>query len=74
LVLLELRDIDQPAAKDDGVLVRIHAAGLDLGVWHIMTGLPYMIRLVVPTLRLRKSKVSILGMDVAGRVEGSAHR
>jgi hypothetical protein len=39
---------------------------LDLGVWHVMTGLPYMIRLVVPTLGLRKPKGPILGMDVAG--------
>ncbi len=67
--VLELRDIDQPVPRDDEVLVRAHAAGLDRGVWHVMTGLPYMIRLVVPTLGLRKPKVPIRGMDVAGRVE-----
>jgi NADPH:quinone reductase-like Zn-dependent oxidoreductase len=48
--VLELRDIDQPVASDDQVLARVHAAGLDRGVWHVMTGLPYMARLVVPTL------------------------
>jgi NADPH:quinone reductase-like Zn-dependent oxidoreductase len=67
--VLELRDIDQPVPRDDEVLVRAHAAGLDRGVWHVMTGLPYMIRLVVPTLGLGKPKVPIRGMDVAGRVE-----
>jgi NADPH:quinone reductase-like Zn-dependent oxidoreductase len=67
--VLELRDIDQPVPRDDEVLVRAHAAGLDRGVWHVMTGLPYMIRLVVPTLGLRKPKVPVRGMDVAGRVE-----
>jgi NADPH:quinone reductase-like Zn-dependent oxidoreductase len=67
--VLEFRDIDQPLPNDDQVLVRVHAAGLDRGVWHVMTGLPYMIRLVVPTLGLRKPKVPALGMDLAGRVE-----
>ena len=39
--VLELRDIDKPEIADDEVLVRVHAAGVDRGVWHIMTGLPY---------------------------------
>jgi hypothetical protein len=39
-----------------------------------MTGLPYMIRLVVLTLGLCKPKVPVGGMDVAGRVERSAVR
>jgi NADPH:quinone reductase-like Zn-dependent oxidoreductase len=34
-----------------------------------MTGLPYMIRIVVPTLGLRRPKVPVRGMDVAGTVE-----
>jgi NADPH:quinone reductase-like Zn-dependent oxidoreductase len=34
-----------------------------------MTGLPYLIRVVVPTLGLRRPKVAVLGMDVAGTVE-----
>jgi NADPH:quinone reductase-like Zn-dependent oxidoreductase len=67
--VLQFRDIDQPVPTDDQVLVRVHAAGLDRGVWHVMTGLPYLIRFVVPTLGLRKPKVPALGMDLAGRVE-----
>jgi NADPH:quinone reductase-like Zn-dependent oxidoreductase len=51
------------------VLVRVEAAGLDRGVVHVMTGLPYLIRLLVPSLGLRKPKVPVLGMDLAGRVE-----
>jgi D-arabinose 1-dehydrogenase-like Zn-dependent alcohol dehydrogenase len=69
LDVLEFRDIDHPAPKDDEVLVRVHAAGLHRGDWHVMTGLPYLIRLVVPTLGLRKPKVPVLGMDLAGTVE-----
>jgi hypothetical protein len=38
--VLELRDIDKPEIEDDEVLIRVHAAGVDRGVWHIMTGLP----------------------------------
>jgi NADPH:quinone reductase-like Zn-dependent oxidoreductase len=66
--VLELRDIDRPVPSADEVLVRVHAAGLDRGVWHVMTGLPYLIRIVVPTLGLRRPKVPVRGMDVAGRV------
>jgi NADPH:quinone reductase-like Zn-dependent oxidoreductase len=67
--VLELRDIDRPVPNDDEVLVGVHAAGLDRGVWHVMAGLPYLIRLVVPTLGLRKPKAPVRGMDLAGRVE-----
>jgi NADPH:quinone reductase-like Zn-dependent oxidoreductase len=67
--VLEFRDIDQPLPSGSEVLVRVHAAGLHRGDWHVMTGLPYMIRVVVPTLGLRGPKVPVLGMDVAGTVE-----
>jgi NADPH:quinone reductase-like Zn-dependent oxidoreductase len=67
--VLELRDIDRPVPTDNEVLVQVKAAGVHRGDWHIMTGLPYMIRLAVPTLGLRRPKVPVLGMDVAGRVE-----
>ena len=67
--VLEFSDIDQPLPTGNEVLVQVHAAGLHRGDWHVMTGLPYMIRLVVPTLGLRQPKVPVLGMDVAGTVE-----
>ena len=67
--VLEFREIDQPAPTDNQVLVQVQAAGVHRGDWHVMTGLPYMIRLAVPTLGLRKPKVPVLGMDIAGRVE-----
>ncbi|MGH2941585.1 MAG: NAD(P)-dependent alcohol dehydrogenase [Solirubrobacteraceae bacterium] len=64
---LELRDIDKPLIADDEVLVRVHAAGVDQGVWHLMAGLPYPIRLAGYGLRAPKTPVP--GMDVAGVVE-----
>jgi NADPH:quinone reductase-like Zn-dependent oxidoreductase len=66
--VLEFRDIDRPVPKDNQVLIRVHAAGLHRGDWHVMTGLPYLIRFVVPDLGLRKPKVPVRGMDVAGTV------
>jgi NADPH:quinone reductase-like Zn-dependent oxidoreductase len=65
--VLELRDIDKPEIGDDEVLVRVHAAGVDRGVWHVMTGLPYPIRLAGYGLRVPKNPV--IGSDVAGVVE-----
>ena len=38
--VLELRDIPKPQVGAGEVLVRVHAAGLDRGVWHLMEGLP----------------------------------
>ncbi len=65
--VLELRDIDKPEIADDEVLVHVHAAGVDRGVWHVMTGLPYPIRLAGYGLRAPKNPV--IGSDVAGVVE-----
>ena len=65
--VLELRDVAVPEIAADEVLVRVRAAGVDRGVWHVMTGLPYPIRLAGYGLSAPKNPV--LGMDVAGVVE-----
>ena len=67
--VLELRDIDKPEIGADEVLVRVHAAGLDRGVWHLITGLPYFVRPIIPELGLRAPKTRVPGSDVAGVVE-----
>src|SRR5215218_60587 len=67
LDVLELSDIDKPEIGDEEVLVRVHAAGVGRDVWHIMTGLPYPIRLAGYGLRAPKNPV--IGSDVAGVVE-----
>jgi NADPH:quinone reductase-like Zn-dependent oxidoreductase len=64
---LELADIERPVPGDHEVLVRVRAAGLDRGVWHVMAGLPYLIRFV--GFGVRRPKVRVRGMDVAGTVE-----
>jgi NADPH:quinone reductase-like Zn-dependent oxidoreductase len=65
--VLELRDIDKPQIDDDEVLVRVHAAGVGRDVWHVMTGLPYPIRLAGYGFRAPKNPV--IGSDMAGIVE-----
>ena len=65
--VLELREIDKPVVGDDEVLVQVRAAGVDPGVWHLMTGRPYLVR--VMGYGLRTPKVGVRGRDVAGRVE-----
>jgi NADPH:quinone reductase-like Zn-dependent oxidoreductase len=65
--VLRLADIDQPVAGEVDVLVRVHAAGVDQGVWHLMTGTPYAIRLA--GFGIRAPKNALLGYDVAGRIE-----
>ncbi len=65
--VLELRDIGRPEIGGNEVLVRVRAAGLDRGVWHVMTGLPYPIRLA--GFGLRAPKNPVIGSDVAGVVE-----
>jgi NADPH:quinone reductase-like Zn-dependent oxidoreductase len=65
--VLELRHIDIPEIADEEVLVHVHAAGVGRDVWHIMSGLPYPIRLAGYGFRARKNPV--IGSDVAGVVE-----
>jgi NADPH:quinone reductase-like Zn-dependent oxidoreductase len=64
--VLELRDIDRPPIGDDEVLVQVRAAGVDPGVWHLMTGEPYLVRAM--GFGLRKPKVAVRGRDLAGVV------
>ena len=54
-----------PAIADDEVLVRVEAAGLDRGTWHLLTGQPYLVRLAIG---LRRPREPVLGRDVAGTV------
>jgi len=65
--VLKLRDVDVPQAGADDVLLRVRAAGLDRGAWHIMAGLPYLIR--IAGYGVRRPKAAGLGSDVAGVVE-----
>ncbi|KUM38529.1 NADPH:quinone reductase [Arthrobacter sp. EPSL27] len=56
----------RPNIADNEVLVRVHAAGMDRGTWHLMTGRPYLMRII--GFGFRRPKSSVPGIDVAGTV------
>jgi NADPH:quinone reductase-like Zn-dependent oxidoreductase len=65
--VLKLREIDKPEVGDDEVLVRVHAASVHPDVWHVVRGLPYVLRLM--GAGLLKPKKRVPGTDLAGHVE-----
>ena len=65
--VLRLEDVERPILQDDAVLVRVYASSVNAGDWHLMRGVPFLIRLMFGGLR--KPKVKTLGSDIAGRVE-----
>ena len=65
--VLRIAEIERPVIGEGEVLVRVRAAGVDKGVWHIMTGLPYPVRFAGYGVRAPKDRVR--GREVAGSVE-----
>ncbi len=65
--VLSLEQVDKPVVPDNGVLVRVHAATVNAGDWHLMRGTPFPIRFMFGGLL--KPKIKILGFDMAGQVE-----
>src|SRR6476469_10782005 len=59
--VLELREVDNPVVKDDEVLVRVRAAAVNIGDWHLVRGIPYAIR-TVSGLRGPKRETPGLGV------------
>jgi NADPH:quinone reductase-like Zn-dependent oxidoreductase len=56
----------RPEVADNEVLVRVRAAGLDRGTWHMMAGKPYLLRVI--GFGFRRPKNPVPGIDVAGTV------
>jgi NADPH:quinone reductase-like Zn-dependent oxidoreductase len=65
--VLQLREIDTPVIGDDEVLVRVRAASVHPDVWHVVTGRPYVLRLMGSGVFRPKNPVP--GTDMAGLVE-----
>ena len=65
--VLRLDEIEMPQPKEGEVLIRVKAAGVDPGVWHLMTGRPYLVRAM--GFGMRAPKFRVRGRDVAGTVE-----
>ena len=64
---VHVETIDTPVIAAGELLVRVHAAGVDRGVWHLMTGKPYLMR--VAGFGLRAPRNPVLGRELAGVVE-----
>jgi NADPH:quinone reductase-like Zn-dependent oxidoreductase len=65
--VLRLETLPRPTITDDEVLVRVRAAGVHIGDWHVMTGQPYLMR--VMGFGLRAPKARVRGLDLAGTIE-----
>jgi NADPH:quinone reductase-like Zn-dependent oxidoreductase len=71
-VALRFGEVERPNAGDDEVLVRVAAASVDRGTWHVMTGLPYAMRLA--GFGVRSPKAPNPGRALAGTVESVGQR
>ena len=65
--VLGLQDVEKPEPRDGEALVRVHAAGVDAGVWHLMAGRPYFVRLF--GIGVRRPSCRVRGSALAGRIE-----
>ncbi|MDQ4069938.1 MAG: NAD(P)-dependent alcohol dehydrogenase [Actinomycetota bacterium] len=65
--VLRVARVGRPTPRDDEVLVRVGAAGVDRGTWHLMAGLPYLMRVI--GFGLHGPKTRVPGLDLAGTVE-----
>jgi len=63
--VLTVREVETPAPKDDEVLVRVHAATVNRSDYHVLTGRPFLMRLLTG---LFKPKLSTTGCDFAGEI------
>jgi NADPH:quinone reductase-like Zn-dependent oxidoreductase len=64
--VMHLAQVARPQIAEDEVLVQVRAAGLDRGTWHLMTGQPYLLRVLGFGFRAPRNRVP--GLDVAGTV------
>ncbi|MEW1840394.1 NAD(P)-dependent alcohol dehydrogenase [Nonomuraea angiospora] len=63
--VIGLQDVDKPEIGDDDVLIRVRAASVNAGDWHLLRGLPYIFR---AQAGLTRPKSPLLGADLAGEV------
>ena len=67
--VLQLQEVAKPTPKEDEVLVKVHAASVNAYDWHLLTADIFLVRLMGGGLR--RPKVAIPGVDIAGRIEAA---
>src|SRR5438270_6848370 len=65
--VMKLEEVQKPLPQDDEVLVQVHATSVNAGDWHLLRAKPFLMRFM--GFGLLKPKHTILGSDIAGRVE-----
>ncbi len=66
-IVLRLKEVEKPTPRDNELLVKVHAASINFGDWGFVRGKPFIVRLM--GAGLLKPKNTILGSDIAGRVD-----
>ncbi|MFC2031984.1 NAD(P)-dependent alcohol dehydrogenase [Chloroflexota bacterium] len=64
--VLQLKEVEKPAPKENEVLIKIHATSPTVGDWRALRGTPFLVRFMMGPI---KPKVKILGADIVGQVE-----
>ena len=64
--VLQLKEVEKPTPKENEVLIKVHAASVNAADLHLLRADPFLVRL---DSGLLKPKNTILGADIAGRVE-----
>ena len=65
--VLQLKEVEKPTPKDDEVLIKVYAASVNAADWHLLTADIFLVRIMGQGLLTPKN--TILGSDIAGRVE-----
>ena len=64
--VLQLKEVEKPAPRENEVLVKVHATSINAADWHLLTSDIFLVRL---NMGLFQPKHTILGCDIAGQVE-----
>ena len=65
--VLNLETVQKPTPNDDQVLIKVHASSINALDWHMLRASPFIIRLTGSGFL--RPKDTILGVDIAGKVE-----
>src|SRR5579872_1952494 len=67
--VVQILEVEKPVPKDNEVLIKVHAAGVNPLDCGSLKGVPYIFRLVFGLRKPEVARPARLGVDVAGQVE-----